>query len=126
MKRLLSSAAEVALSMPVLKAMVMWNFRRGHAFKFYFCAKDTKTVKETVIGWRGTWDLYLDTSVVKKWAKVAGTNTRYNLRVNPEPKIDVRIKSLAQAIKLLDLPSEVVHPESLSQMLKEADTSWYP
>ncbi|KAF6832706.1 hypothetical protein CMUS01_06812 [Colletotrichum musicola] len=126
MERLLSSAAEVALSMPVLKTMVIWNFRWGHAFKFYYCAKDTKTVKETVIGWRGTWDFDPDPSVVKRWAKVAGKNTRYNLRVNPEPKINVSIKSLAKAIKLLDLPSEVVHPESLSQMLKEADTSWYP
>ncbi|KAF6813988.1 hypothetical protein CPLU01_14507 [Colletotrichum plurivorum] len=124
MERLLSSAAEVALSMPVLKTMVIWNFRMGHAFKFYYCAKDTRTDKETVIGWRGTWDFNPDASVINSWAKVARKNTRYNLRVTPEPNIDEGIKSLAKAIKLLDLPSEVVHPESLLQMLKEADTSW--
>lgn len=77
MERLFSSAAEVALSMPRLKTMVIWNFCWGHAFKFYYCAKDTETDAETVIGWRGTWYFNADTSVIKKWAKVAEKNTRY-------------------------------------------------
>lgn len=55
----------------------------------------------------------------------ADRHGRYDLRVVPEPRIEVGIKSLAQAITLLDLPSEVVHPESLSQIQKEANTGWY-
>ncbi|KAK2736570.1 hypothetical protein CKAH01_07770 [Colletotrichum kahawae] len=120
-QNLLENAATTALSMPNLHTMVIWNGRKGEAFKFFYRAKSS----HTCIGWRGTWDLKLDTKVIRNWQRVADKHTRHDLRVSPEPLILDSIGSHADAIDLLDLPSGVVHPVSLLQMRREAETSWY-
>ncbi|KAK1852462.1 hypothetical protein CCHR01_04907 [Colletotrichum chrysophilum] len=118
---LLENAATTALSMPHLHTMVIWNGRKGEAFKFFYRAETS----HTRIGWRGTWDLKLNPSVICGWQRGADKHTRHDLQVAPEPLILKSIGSHADAIDLLDLPSEVVHPVSLLQMPRENGSSWY-
>ncbi|KAK1689293.1 hypothetical protein BDP55DRAFT_545700 [Colletotrichum godetiae] len=120
-ENLLRTAAITALSIPHLHTMVIWNGRKGEAFKFFYYAKSSYTC----IGWQGTWDWKLEPSVIRNWQRVADQNTRHDLKVIPEPLITTNIDSHAHAIELLDLPSEVVHPVSLLQMQREAESSWY-
>ncbi|KAI3535884.1 hypothetical protein CABS01_00789 [Colletotrichum abscissum] len=120
-ENLLRNAATTALSIPHLHTMVLWNGRKGEAFKFFYHAKSSYTC----IGWQGTWDWKLTPSVIRNWQRVADQNTRHDLKVIPEPLITTSIDSHAHAIELLDLPSEVVHPVSLLQMQREAESSWY-
>ncbi|KAF0326902.1 oxoglutarate iron-dependent oxygenase [Colletotrichum asianum] len=118
---LLENAAITALSMPHLHTMVIWNGRKGEAFKFFYRAETS----QTRIGWRGIWDLKLTPSVIRGWQRVADKHTRHDLQVIPEPPILKSIGSHADAIDLLDLPSDVVHPVSVLQMQREAESSWY-
>lgn len=114
---LLRNAAMAALSMPCLHTMVIWNGCEQEAIKFFYRATST----HTCIGWRGTWDLSLESNVTRTWEKVAVKHTGNELRVTPEPQISGRIDSTADAIDLLDLPSEVILPETLLQMQRESE-----
>lgn len=64
--RLLRSAARVALSMPQLETMVLWNGGKGEAFKFYYGTESGPS-----IGWRGTWQFAPAPIVIKNWQTVA-------------------------------------------------------
>jgi len=61
---LLSSAAAVALRMPRLHTLVLWNGRRGNACAFVFHDQDRG---RPYIAWRGTWDLKLTHAIVEAW-----------------------------------------------------------
>ncbi|OHE97217.1 hypothetical protein CORC01_07471 [Colletotrichum orchidophilum] len=119
--KLMRSAAISALLIPHLHTMVIWNGRKGEAFKIFYHVRSTYAC----IGWRGTWDLKLKPGVIRNWQRVADKNTKHDLQVIPEPLILTSIDSHAHAIELLDLPLEVVHPVSLVQMQREAESSWY-
>ncbi|KAK2055930.1 hypothetical protein LY76DRAFT_519398 [Colletotrichum caudatum] len=114
---LLRTAAKTALSMPQLRTMVLWNGRKGEAFKFFYHAT---TSGYACIGWRGTWEFELRSDIKQAWQGV-----QHNLRVIQEPRISTEVESHAHAIELLDLPPGVVDPISVWQMQKEAQLSWY-
>lgn len=119
---LLVAAGTVALRMPKLTRMEIWNGRKGIASLFRYLAAPGSTSIE----WCGTWNLQLDTNVLEAWKKVAQTNTEYILSVR-KPRIldkDV-ITSHAMAILKLELADGVIHPVSLEQIRRETGRYWF-
>lgn len=65
---LLEKVALVAMKMPRLKSLELWNGRAGSAGLFqYQMLESDRTAKIT---WRGTWDLPLESRVLKRWQAV--------------------------------------------------------
>lgn len=115
---LLEKVARVALKMPQLKSMELWNGSPGFAGVFqYQTSQSDRTAKIT---WRGTWDLPLEPRVLRAWQAVASERVHYKLRVVTEiSDANVVVQSLSDAIRYLKLLNTVVHPVSLWQMQKE-------
>lgn len=109
--KILGYAGRVAVSMPELEDMTLWNAGRGHACKFTWCRRDAS------ISWRASWRLPLVRGVVNEWREVAGIYTDKQLTVHREVLTD-DIPSHAYAIARLGL-NHVVDATSLLQMLRE-------
>ncbi|KAK7225558.1 hypothetical protein V2G26_013561 [Clonostachys chloroleuca] len=73
--RLLRDAGAVALRMPKLETMNIWNGAQGEACAFMYRQKDSS------ITWRGTWELRLSHDVLQSWKKVVARFARDELRV---------------------------------------------
>lgn len=115
---LLLHACAIALRMPRLRRMTLWNGRRQHAFSFSY----EVTQNETSVKVRGTWGWGLQPRVLHGWKYLAWTNTRNMLTLYEYPRIDPNlIKSHAVAIRVLELPRSIVHPVSLKQIEKETE-----
>ncbi|CAD6586272.1 MAG: hypothetical protein ASARMPRED_002491 [Alectoria sarmentosa] len=114
----LATVALVAMKMPRLKSMELWNGRAGFAGVFqYQIFESDRTAKIT---WRGTWDLPLAPHVLKAWQAVASERVGCKLQVGTEIlDANVVITSHGDAIRYLRLLNTVVHPVSLWQMQKE-------
>jgi hypothetical protein len=110
---LLRNASSVALKMPQLKPMVLWNSEPGHACAFIYL----RHAADATLAWRGTWDLKLSDDVVESWGKVAPGPCF--LRLKREALRDVDIRSHGDAIHHLRLPDGVVDSESLCQIRHE-------
>ncbi|PHH89439.1 hypothetical protein CDD83_6044 [Cordyceps sp. RAO-2017] len=123
--RLLVEAGTTALQMPQLRRMDIWNGSKGNAWIFSYEITD----QHTMIKWRGTWHLALDSDirVADVWSKVAKLYTRRDLTVASGEILDKdSISSHAMAIQKLGLGErEVVHPVSLKQIEKETEGYWY-
>ena len=78
--KLLRQAGMIALQMPMLKKMDLWEYDRsqGHAAAFQYETKELSTH----IRWRGTWALRLDDQVVTAWRWVAQLHTWNELAVH--------------------------------------------
>lgn len=115
---LLETVALVAMKMPRLKSMELWNGRAGFAGVFqYQIFESDRTAKIT---WRGTWDLPLEPRVLKAWQAVASERVDCKLQVVTEIlDANVVITSHGDAIRRLRLLNTVVHPVSLWQIQKE-------
>lgn len=119
---LLVNAACVALRMPLLRRMTLWNGRRENACSFSY----EVTQNETSIRVRGTWDWKVQRGVLDPWKHLAWVNTRNMLTLYEYPKIDPDlIKSHAVAIRVLELPRSIVHPVSLKQIERETELYEY-
>lgn len=119
---LLVAAGTVALRMPKLTRMEIWNGRKRIAGVFRYLA----TSASTSIEWCGTWDLQLGTNVVEVWIKVAQTNTEHILSVRKARVVDGDvITSHAIAIMKLELADGVVYPVSLEQIRRETWRYWF-
>ena len=114
----LETAALVAMEMPLIKSMELWNGSAGFACVFqYRMSESDRTAKIT---WRGTWDLPLELRVLKAWQAVASGRVDCKLQVVTEIlDANVVITSHGDAIRYLRLLNTVVHPVSLWQMQKE-------
>jgi hypothetical protein len=116
---LLQNASSIALKMPQLKIMVLWNTEPGQG---QACAViyQRHTAAMATLTCRGTWNLELSDDVVEAWKKVAGTPgpDRY-LRFEKEVLCDVDIRSHGDAIHHLRLPHGVVDEASLWQIRHE-------
>ena len=110
----LQTVALVAMKMPRLKSMKLWNGGVGFAGVFQ-CQILDRAVKIT---WLGTWDLLLEPYMLKAWQAVASERVGCKLEVATEI-LDVVVKSHRDAIRHLRLLSTVAHPVSLWQMQKE-------
>ena len=115
---LLEMVALVAMKMPRLKSMELWNGRAGLAGVFqYQRLESDRTAKIT---WRGTWDLPLEPRVLKAWQAVASKQVDCKLQVVTEIlDANVVITSHGDAIRYLRLLNTVIHPVSLWQMQRE-------
>ena len=102
----------VAMKMPRLKSMELWNGSAGVAGVFqYQIFKSHRTAKIT---WRGTWDLPLEPRVLKAWQAVASERVDCKLQVITEIlDANLVITSHGDAIRYLMLLNTVVHPVSL-------------
>ncbi|RFN47635.1 pranc domain protein [Fusarium flagelliforme] len=111
--RMLHNAAEVALQMPKLDAMEIWNGRRGVAMVFrYERSRDRQPAMITV---RGTWDLNPSPAVKRAWGRVANETVAVESSL-VDPSL---IQSHGDAIRELGLLAEVIRPVSLRQILIE-------
>ncbi|KAF3358823.1 hypothetical protein VdG1_02735 [Verticillium dahliae VDG1] len=115
---LLLKASEIAVRMPKLRTMVLWNGARGNACAFVFQAK----AGCAFITWRSTWDLEINHRVEEAWEQLASRDhSRYVM--TKKEKIQGQVASHGDAIHLLDLPCQVVEPASLWQIRREGALS---
>ncbi|KAH7410464.1 hypothetical protein DE146DRAFT_645017 [Phaeosphaeria sp. MPI-PUGE-AT-0046c] len=112
---LLRNASSIALKMPQLKTMVLWNSEPSEACAVIYQQNHARTM--ATLTWRGTWNLELSDDVVESWKKV-GPGPRY-LRLEKEALRDVDIRSHGDAIHHLRLPDGVVDSVSLCQIRYE-------
>ena len=115
----LEKVALVAMKMPRLNTMELWNGRAGFAGVFqYQISESDRTARIT---WRGTWDVPLEPRVLKAWQAVASERMDCKLQVVTEIlDANVVIKTRGDAIYYLRLLNTVIHPVSLWQIQKEA------
>ena len=115
---LLETIAIVAMKMPRLKLMELWNGRARFTGVFkYQISESDRTAKIT---WRSTWDLPLEPRVLEAWQAVASERVDCKLQVVTEIlDANVVITSYGDAIRYLMLLNTVVHPVSLWQIQKE-------
>ena len=115
---LLETVALVAMKMPRLKSMELWNGRAGFAGVFQYQISESDWAAK--ITWRGTWDLPLEPRVLKAWQAVASERVDCKLQVVTEIlDASLVITSHGDAIRYLRLLNTVVHPVSLWQIQKE-------
>lgn len=116
-------AGTIALQMPRLQTLVLWSEQIGDACAFMYTAVDPKEGNTACITWRGTWEAQLSPNVVGIWEKVARTNKATGkglpLRWRSNKFERKRVFNNGDAIRVLDMPVQVVAPASLCQMLKE-------
>jgi hypothetical protein len=112
---LLRNASSVALKMPQLKTMVLWNSEPGQACAVIYQRHTASAI--ATLTWRGTWNLELSDEVVESWKEVA-SDPCY-LRLEKEALRDVDIRSHGDAIHHLRLPDGVVDLASLRQIRHE-------
>jgi hypothetical protein len=112
---LLKNASSIALKMPQLKTMVLWNSEPKHACAVIYQQHTASAI--ATLTWRGTRDLELSDDVVESWKKVA-PGPCY-LRLEKEALRDLEIRSHGDAIHHLRLPDGVVDSASLFQIRHE-------
>lgn len=115
---LLETSAIVAMKMPRLKLMELWNGRAGFAGVFQYQMSESDYTAR--ITWRSTWDLPLEPRVLKAWQAAVSERVNCKLQVVTE-MLDANfvITSHGDAIRHLMLLNTVVHPVSLWQIQKE-------
>lgn len=115
---LLGTIALVAMKMPRLKLMELWNGTAGFAGVFQYQILESDCTAK--ITWRSTWDLSLEPRILKAWQAVASERVGCKLQVFTE-LLDANdvITSHGDAIRYLMLLNTVVHPVSLWQIQKE-------
>jgi hypothetical protein len=108
----LQKGAEVALRMPNLEIMELWNGRMGLAALFQYRSNPG------LITWKGTWKLMLQTHTIQAWEVVAKRHgTR--LGVVYEMIDESNIACLGDAIHHLGHSERVLRPVSLHQIRLE-------
>ena len=111
---LLETVARVAMKMPRLKSMELWNV--AGVFQYQISESD----RTAQITWRGTWDLPLEPHVLK--ARQALTSKRMDCKLQVVTEVldpSVVITSHGDAIRHLRLLNTVINPVSLWQLQKE-------
>lgn len=109
---LLQRGADIAMRMPKLKIMEIWNGRAGLAALFQYRSKPG------LVTWKGTWDFTLRTATIKAWESVASYH-RTKLSVVYEMLDKSKIGCLGDAIYHLDHSERVIRPVSLQQIRLE-------
>lgn len=115
MGEMLESAGRVALRMPQLREMVLWNAQESQAGAFIYQLKQGCSF----VIWRGSWTYQIPGQVLSAWQEVSKTFTTYDLIAKPAELIETDVNSHAEWLALLQLPGSVVDPESLRQMRTE-------
>ena len=114
---MLLTAAGVALGMPRLESMEIWNEQEGFAMLFrYQLAGEGQPA---VLTWRGTWELTLRAHVVEAWEAVAVGRCGCGCVVAGELLDAGVVGSQGDAIHHLGFSNPVVRPVSFQQMRME-------
>ena len=115
---LLEKAALIAMKMPRLKSMELWNSKATFTGVFqYQTSESDRTAK---IIWRSTWDLVLEPYVLQLWQDVISKRMDCKLQVVVEIlDANIVITTHGDALRYLKLLNAVSHPVSLWQMQKE-------
>lgn len=114
---MLRMAGEVALKMPQLEIMELWNGRKGLAGLFQY--KAARDERQATITWRGTWNMDIGTPVVEAWEAVVRQFGGWRLNFARERLDAAEIKSHGDAIRELKLSCQIIRPVSLEQILTE-------
>ncbi|KAJ5778681.1 hypothetical protein N7520_001927 [Penicillium odoratum] len=112
---MLQQAAAVAMKMPNLKSMEIWNGRKGLAMLFRYHL----TSEGVVLALRGTWPFALRPPIVQAWENVAPKHCSHNPIVVEEMLDADVIKSHGDAIHHLKFLDPVIRPISLRQIRME-------
>lgn len=113
---LLRAAATVAMNMPQLETLEIWNGRRELAALFQY----NRHARASKITWRATWEISLPAIVTQPWEEVMFRHGGWRLDVVHEPDLDrATIRSHADAIQHLKLKNQVIRPISLQQIRME-------
>ncbi|KAJ6104342.1 hypothetical protein N7523_010662 [Penicillium sp. IBT 18751x] len=117
-ENMLQKAAAVAMKMPNLKSMEIWNGREGLAMLFRY--QLTGEWQPAVLTWRGTWQFTLRAPIVRAWEAVALKHCSHKCLI-VEEMLDagVVIKSHGDAIHHLEFSNLVIRPISLQQIRME-------
>ncbi|KAH9232622.1 hypothetical protein K456DRAFT_1839384 [Colletotrichum gloeosporioides 23] len=118
---MLRTAAKVALRMPKLRVMEIWNGREGLAALFQY--KSMGHGQRPVITWRATWDDALQPSVIQAWKAVGIEHQgehHWNDCVVVKDLLNVGdVRCHGDAIHHLKLLCSVIRPVSLHQIRTE-------
>ncbi|EWZ36589.1 hypothetical protein FOZG_10582 [Fusarium oxysporum Fo47] len=114
--KLFQTAAQVALNMPKLQTLTMWQGERREACAF------TYRRKYSSIHWQGTRDLKLESQTIKAWEKVTVKYAERVLTVDKSLFME-DITSHGDAVHYLGL-HHVVDSVSLQQIRAENRVSW--
>lgn len=114
---MLQAAVAVAMKIPRLETMEIWNGRKGFAGLFKYQA--FRDIHEAKIIWRGTWKLTIEPSVGLAWEAVIHQYKGWRLGLAQERLDKAAIKSRGDAIHYLGLSSQVIRPISLQQIRME-------
>ncbi|KAK4096295.1 hypothetical protein N658DRAFT_519301 [Parathielavia hyrcaniae] len=97
----LQAAAAMAMWMPRLETMEIWNGRKGLAAVFQY--QTLRNTQQATITWRARWELNMERGLIRAWEAVE--------------QLDISaIKSHGDAIPCLRLSSQVIRPVSLQQI----------
>lgn len=111
---LLQKIAGIAMRMPKLETIQIWNGGKRLAALFQYQLRSRKAK----ITWRATWDFSLEASVIKAWEAVAECHDTKPLVCYE--KIDKRmIGNLGDAIHHLGHAERILRPVSLHQLRLE-------
>ncbi|KAI0100314.1 hypothetical protein GGR51DRAFT_532539 [Nemania sp. FL0031] len=111
---MLQTAAAVAIKMPQLETMEIWNGRKGLAALFKYHA--FRDIQQAIITWRGTWELTMEPSTIKAWEAVVNQYGGWRLDLVQERLDKAAIKSHGDAIYYLMVSNQVIRPISLQQI----------
>ncbi|EXJ90387.1 hypothetical protein A1O1_03488 [Capronia coronata CBS 617.96] len=114
---MLQAAAAAARKMPQLETMEIWNGRQGLAALFKY--QVFHDIQEATITWRGTWELTMESSIIRAWEAVISRYDGYRLNLVQERLDEAAIKSHGDAILCLMLSSQVIRSISLQQIQME-------
>ncbi|KAI8309827.1 hypothetical protein K4K61_001362 [Colletotrichum sp. SAR11_59] len=119
---MLRTAAKVAMRMPKLRVMEIWDGREGLAALFQY--KSMGHGQRPVITWRATWDYALESSVIQAWKAVGMEHQgdhHWNDCVVVKELLNVDdVRCHGDAIHHLKLSSSVIRPVSLHQIRTES------
>jgi hypothetical protein len=127
---LLEIAAAVAARLPALTLLEIWNGGRDIACVFRYQAPSSSPrpingqhqPSSASITWRANWDAQLEDRVIRAWREAACKHHPCTLRVVEEVGDAGKfptIRSHGDAIRELGFSHDVLHPTSLSQILRE-------
>ncbi|CAH0040824.1 unnamed protein product [Clonostachys solani] len=113
LEEMLREAAVVALRMPQLQTLEIWEGRKGLAALFKYQSRLPR------LTWKATWDFSIPDSVTRAWDEVSMMSCGRDCAVVKQVLDGRAIKSHADSIVQLQLSQTIVRPVSLQQIRRE-------
>ncbi|EFY84561.1 hypothetical protein MAC_09407 [Metarhizium acridum CQMa 102] len=121
--QMLANAGRVALKMPALTRLDIWNGTKGNVCGFRY----EVTWRQASIEWHSNRLLSLSADVVRAWERAAYRHTGGGGLLVKDPRIvrNKYIRSHATAMEILGLQDQVLHPVSFRQIACETSRYWF-